>query len=233
MRDIDQVAILSRDLNSCILLVQGPLIHIIENLCDVSRRYFIPESVNECLREAARRLDSHRFPFALAYYHYRRFAETFLVDDYKEARALLDKIIASHSRGECSEPCAEETSRLVVELAVVQVITRGKPEDGEGAIDCCRTFLSMAPTDHPYYSTAYHFLAHLLEQRSRHFGVTEGLQEAHLMDPEDIHLPPFLHLTASLAECSSDRPRTMTPEEESQHTLALVSVCGTTDIMDL
>jgi hypothetical protein len=148
--------------------------------------------------------------------------------------ALLDGIIASHSRIDCPGSCVEPASDLTVRLAMTRSAIFGNPEYSEEAIVRLRAFLTIAPTDNPCRTFFTEVLAALVEQRFCLFGVPEGPQEAHSNNVEVACLPSLSDLAASLAKSTDIKSQfSMTGEEENQHLYALLSASRTTDIAEI
>ncbi|KAH9963115.1 hypothetical protein BJV74DRAFT_799736, partial [Russula compacta] len=135
-----------------------------------------PRQVVECVREANKRLESHRSARWLAQLLSAGFQVTHSNDDYEEAMALLQKIMAT-SHEDCSEQCAEDTSKVTIDLALHRFALSGNPESLEAAIARCRTFLSIASIDDPSRPQYIRILENLVGTRSRYSGITDGLQE--------------------------------------------------------
>lgn len=234
-RDIDEMVVICREfLNSGI---SGKHLKIaILFLCNAvysNLEHFPwqepPGQVVECVREANKRLDSHQSALWLAQLLSTGFQVTHSNDDYEEAMALSQKIMAT-SHGNCSEQFAEETLKVTTDLAVYRFALSGSPESLEEAIARCRTFLSIASTDDPSRPHYIQVLENLVRTRSRYSGVTDGLQEARSSGIETAYLPSFSHLTASLAVKSYDR---VTSEERYQHDRAFDYIHRVRDVRDI
>jgi CHAT domain-containing protein len=241
-RDVDEMTTLCRELLDS-NFSGGPLADIIVILTnsvdtrfDQSPELEPSEEVIECLRKATQRFESHHhhhfLAYSLAQLLVHRFRRTYSIQDYEEAMALADEITASHSGGDssCTGPYVEPASELSAELAVMRHEVYRKPEHREEAIDRCRTFLKLTSTDNPLRLQYVRILTDLVEQRSREFGVTDGLQAC----SEAVHLPSFSRVTASLAKSTAVKPlRSMSREEGAQYLEALTSASHATDIADI
>ncbi|KAI0283882.1 CHAT domain-containing protein [Russula brevipes] len=151
------------------------------------------KQVFECLRAARTRLpDLHAVSFALSFSLFCRFDVTKSSDDYEDAMAALDKIIASSP----SEYLIRAL-QLAATLARARSSFFGKPEYIEEAISRFRAYLGALPLEDPQRRIAAHFLTTLERRRFVEFGVTSGPQEAHSGDPKDVDI---LHLATSIAK---------------------------------
>ncbi|KAI0293090.1 hypothetical protein BC826DRAFT_1016877 [Russula brevipes] len=239
VRDIDEMTTLCRELlNSGIS--QGSLAEVLLALfsaVDINRKqspgHEPSEQVIKCLREANACLDFHPCSQFLAILLFNRFQVTYSIEDYEEAMALLDGILASHPRTDCPGSCVEPASDLTVRLAMTRSAIFGNPEYSEEAIVRLRAFLAIAPTDNPCRIFFTEVLAALVEQRFCLFGVPEGPEEAHSR-VEVACLPSFSDLAVSLAKSTDTKSQfSMTGEEENQHLHALLSASRTTDIAEI
>lgn len=231
VRDVDEMMVLCQELLDSGISGE-PLAGVIGALCLAVGANIgqlpdqqPPEQMIKCLRETNMRLDSHTYGHSLAWFLKIRFEATFSIDDYEEAMAILDKIMASRSHENCSKSksCVERASHLCLLMAGARMYIYGELEYLEEAIDRCRAFLSIVSADDPLHLHYTRWLARLLEQRSRDLGVTEGLQEAHSIGLEVAHFPSFSHLAASLAKYTSPIPHYLMKQEDLLDFVALVN----------
>jgi CHAT domain-containing protein len=187
----------------------------------------------ECLREANARLpDLHDVPDALSWCLYTRFNATNSHDDYDDAMTILDKIIASHSSADNPDlrSRAQDAASLAATFAFGRFIYYWKPEYLEEAIFRLRVHLSTMPLGDPDRHHIIQDLTKLERKRFNEFGVQNTNSEAHSRAPENIDLPSFSNLAASLVNSSAVN---LTPEDRNQHFSALMSMKHITDIADL
>ena len=189
----------------------------------------------ECLREATKRFDSHDAVLNLAWLLFLRFLETYSVDDYKEAMAMADSIVASESNGDCPGPYLERAANISAALSFNHFLHYRNPEYVEEAISRCRAFLKVSSTDDINRYQIATALKTLTEMRSNLFGITNGLQEARSHDAEVADVPSYSHLVTSLLT----RPTTdenhwwMDRGERFEHIDALRFVTRTRDMVEI
>jgi CHAT domain-containing protein/tetratricopeptide (TPR) repeat protein len=187
----------------------------------------------ECLREANARLpDFHDVPYALSLCLFMRFNATKSNDDYNDAIAILDKIIASHSSADDPDlrSSAQAAAGLAATLASNRFSLYEKPDYLEEAIFRRRAHLSTVPLEDPDRHTCIQYLAKLERERFDEFGVKNTGSEACSRDPNVIYLPSFSNLAASLVNSSVVN---LAPEDLNQHLDALRSMDHITDAADL
>ena len=102
------------------------------------------DQIVDCVRDAVKMCppDFHFVFYALACTLRTRFAITDSNDDYKEATALVDKILDPNQPGECPDEIWGQTLLLGAELALVKFNVCRKPQYSELAISRLRTALS-------------------------------------------------------------------------------------------
>src|SRR5260221_4586694 len=133
----------------------------------------VSDQVVQCLREANRRLDSHRLVYNFAAYLSNRFLLTNVIDDYEEAMALFDKIISSGPNGSYPGHYLEDAVYSSALLAWNRTrVYCSSPEYVEEVVRRCRSFLRISSTDDIRRRTITKTLAHVVEMRSRSFGGT-------------------------------------------------------------
>jgi hypothetical protein len=98
----------------------------------------------QALREVAElKADDISFNFALADCLATRFSMTHVINDYEDAMAIADKIVAIHSPGDSLTRKQREAMGLITFLLVTRLNTYSKPEYIEDAIHRIQTFLSL------------------------------------------------------------------------------------------
>jgi hypothetical protein len=126
--------------------------------------------VVQVLREATALNPDSVIPYALCRCLAARFETTLAMDDFEEAMAILDRIVATHSPG--NSPTKMQTDAMV--LISVLLVSRGnvfsRPEYLEDAIHRLRTFIPCLPDDDRPKLTEV--LTAFIQQRFNYFGVT-------------------------------------------------------------
>ncbi|KAI0298375.1 hypothetical protein B0F90DRAFT_1669104 [Multifurca ochricompacta] len=146
------------------------------------------DEVIQCLRDALKICppDLDLVPLGLAAALIIRFKTIYLNDDYEEAMALLESVIAS--RPPEDDPSQTRIRAVVTILARVRVSIYPNPEYLEEAISRCRTLLSSSSLDNDLRHIVTHEMALLSEMRFNNFGLTEALQESHSYTSEMVSL---------------------------------------------
>ncbi|KAI9508831.1 CHAT domain-containing protein [Russula earlei] len=188
-----------------------------------------PKKAIECLREANRRLpDSHQLSIALACVLFNRFNITYSNDDYEEATAILDKVIASCPPGGQFQVIA---LHMVAFLAQARSVFDGKPVNVEYAIYRIRTLLGGSSVEEPFRPGLIQELARLQAIRFDDSGGIDGIQDANSCNSEYSCRPSFRDLTESLAEPNGVKSLPITTER--QHLEALLSTPRFTNVTDI
>jgi len=193
------------------------------------------EEVVKFLREVNRRLESHEFANALAFFLCRRFDKSCSLDDYNEAITLFDKITSSEPNGDSPGRYFKETAYNTVALVCNRAYKYQNAEYIEEAIYRCQEYLRIPDADEFDRDIITSRLAMFMEKRSNRFGVVEGLQEARSRDPEATYVPSFSCLAKSLLDKSTtDNTHWWAEQRELQeHIRALAYVGRTTDIAEI
>jgi hypothetical protein len=192
----------------------------------------------ECLREAHARLP-HLPDISFAFFStlLLRFDRTGSNDDYEDAIAALDKVIASRSSVNSS---AKTNMQLTIAMhcAAASAFTRfsfyRNPENLEEAIIRLRTYLETSATpadvEDDNRAIAMGCLKYLKRTRFDEFGLTYNSQKERSRDPEVVDIPSFSHLEASLAERKIYMYHCMTVSDMRRHHAALKSMDSITDV---
>jgi CHAT domain-containing protein len=187
------------------------------------------QQVIECLRRANTRLpDSHDISYALSESLYSRFFVTTSINDYEDAMAPLEKVIASYLPGDTPSPYVRQALDRAARLAFARFGVFSIPEYLDDAILRYRTYLGSLSPEDPDCSRTMRDLVLLESNRSNKSGVKKGLPELHSDDPEVIDLHSFSHLAASLAQLSPDNHPSIA-KAHIQHLQALRSMNRITD----
>ncbi|KAI0298390.1 CHAT domain-containing protein [Multifurca ochricompacta] len=186
MRDIQEMVILCRELltldssagypTSAIISLAGAVMNA---FCSGDQVQPLDEVI-ECLREAHKQCPPglHQVSFAFGSTLTTRFILFHSNDDYEEATTVLDEVIDSYSKGDDRGPYYAHSMALATLLAHARSVIYKNPEYSEEAISRCRIFLNSSSLQselRPAFSQA---LAIHTQNRFRHFGDAEALQEA-------------------------------------------------------
>jgi tetratricopeptide (TPR) repeat protein len=136
----------------------------------------VANQVVQVLREATVLNADLDISFALARCLATRFKTTQVMNDYEEAIAILDRIVATHSTGNSPTRIQIDAMILISFLLGSRLNSFSKPEYLEDAIHRIRTFLPCLP-DEPRIMLAS-FLNSLTRLRSVYFGVAGNLEGA-------------------------------------------------------
>ncbi|KAH9959958.1 CHAT domain-containing protein [Russula dissimulans] len=137
------------------------------------------EQVIDCLRDSVKAFpDLHEVSLALASALATRFNIAHSNDDYEEAAAILDKVIAAHPAAEPPAPLQVLASEMVTCLTYYRSVIFKGPEYSEEAIARCRTLLGYSSLPDSIRVDVTQLLATQAQWRFKHFGLNDGLQEA-------------------------------------------------------
>ena len=187
----------------------------------------VPQQVIECLREANTRLpDSQDISFVLSISLSSRFRVTSSNDDYEDAMALFDKIIASHSPADVPNKYVRDSLSLSATISKFRYFLYVKPEHLEEAIFRTRARLNTVSFEDPECGGIIQSLIELEMTRMKEFGDTNGSPEAHTSNLEvvDLWSPSSHHLIASLSELSAIKSPSMMVEAGIRHLKVLDSM---------
>ena len=194
------------------------------------------QQIIEYLYEANARLpDSSHISFALSQSFLLRFILTLSNEDYERAMAPLDRIITSHSPAESPNKDLTRALTTAAQLTHIRFMLYETPEYLEEAISRTRAHLISTSLEDPEYSDTIQLLEELKRTRLDDFGVIHTIPKASPGDSENICLPPFSHLTASLAEMNAMGSRSMTTRDWSKHihtVNSMVRITNRTNIDD-
>ena len=191
------------------------------------------QPIIECLCEAnARFPDSCPVSIALSRSFRLRFFLTHSHEDYERAMVSLDRVITSHSPAESSKELTDALADAA-QLAYHRFNLYNIPEHLEDAISRTRAHLISTPLEDPKRGDIIQNLEELERRRLGNFGITHALPGAHPSNPETIPLPPFSHLTASLAKMNAPDSTSMTREDYLRHLDAVFAMGRITDRTNL
>jgi tetratricopeptide (TPR) repeat protein len=128
-----------------------------------------------------------------------RFTDTHLNDNYEEATTLLERIIDPNKPGECPDPMRHLASFHLTELALARSYIFKNPQYSEVTISRLRTFLSSPSADETGRLLFTDFLAHEVRERSKHYSLTESLEEANSYTAQIIDLSSNLSSSQRLS----------------------------------
>ncbi|KAI0293136.1 CHAT domain-containing protein [Multifurca ochricompacta] len=144
------------------------------------------DGVIQCFRDALKIFPpgSHLVLLGLATSFSIRYLTNYSNDDYDEAMALLESLIAS-------SPSRDDqiyASALAAVLALNRAMISLNPEYLEEAISRCRTLLGSSSLDNNLRHLFTHGMGSLAKMRFHNFGLTEILQEARSYTSEMVSL---------------------------------------------
>src|SRR6266702_5166634 len=189
MENIEEMAVLCHELLTSDAS-EGVTANSVTILSDVIRSKFdlrellqVPDQpldqVIECLRVAGkRRPDLCEARLALARSLGYRYCMLFANHDYEEAVSILDEIITSTSPGDSQDKFLAEAQRFVAALATARSVTHEIPEYLEEAIYRTHACIGSSSVKEPFHSTSAFNLEGAANQRFRHFGSIEGVEES-------------------------------------------------------
>ncbi|KAH8986009.1 hypothetical protein EDB92DRAFT_2023948, partial [Lactarius akahatsu] len=136
--------------------------------------------VVECIRDALKvlPLSSHDVWFALGDVLTTRFLETHSIGDYEEATAILERIVGPDHPGECPDSIRTRVQVRLVTLAYARSEFFENPEYSELALARLRASQNSSAFDEELRIQNTDILATQAEQRFRHYGLAENLEEA-------------------------------------------------------
>jgi hypothetical protein len=131
------------------------------------------ERVIQMLREATvLQPDSHDASFALLRCLAHRFAATHVINDYEEAMAIADNIVATHSPGDSLTLRQRNAITLISILLVSRLNSYSRPDYLENTIHRFRTLLSLPSLPDQLRTNLTVALDGCAQRRFRSFGVT-------------------------------------------------------------
>ena len=193
----------------------------------------LSQKVIDCLREANTRLpDLHEISCVLFASLDWRFDATTSNDDYEDALAALNKMIASRPRAGGPYPYVVGALGAGAMLANTQLSRYGNPEYLMEAIFRYRAWLRGMSHDDPQRSRVIWSLERLERRRFGAFGITSGLPEAGTGGPK---FDPYLlsNVAASVVESNGNWAPSMTGKYYTQLVEAIYSMHFITDLTDI
>ncbi|KAH8984790.1 CHAT domain-containing protein [Lactarius hatsudake] len=147
------------------------------------------DEIIECLRVAVKTCspDSYQVLFVLARIHYARFMQTHLIDDYDEAKALLERILDTNQSSRCPDSIRGQASSLVVYLELTRLSIFKNPLHSEATIPRLRTLLSSS-IDEGLRLEITAALAGQARQRFTQYSLAESLEEANSYTSQLVHI---------------------------------------------
>ena len=132
------------------------------------------EQVIQVLRKAETILPYLGLTYTLAHCHAQRFLTAHVINDYEDAIARADKILAAHSPGDGLTPVQIRTTDLIHILMISRSDTYSNPEYLEDAIHRFRTLLSLPSLPDKHRTSLNRTLDIYLKRRFDYFGATGG-----------------------------------------------------------
>ncbi|KAI0292638.1 hypothetical protein B0F90DRAFT_230142 [Multifurca ochricompacta] len=187
--DIEEMVMLCQELLACHSSENYPnnaIIALVDAiLCKFNQRKKVEplDGVIQCLRDALKILPpgSHQVLLGLTCSLLIRYTTNYSNDDYDEAMALVESLIAS-------SPLRDEASGSAAALALTRAMFFPNPEYLEEAISRSRTLLGSSSLGNDLQHTVSHVMAFLAKKRFKNFGLTEALQEARSYTSEVVSL---------------------------------------------
>ncbi len=131
-----------------------------------------PERVIQVLREAMVLIPDSRVSYALAWCLAARFQTAHVINDYEEAIAIVDKIVAAHSPGASLTPQQTQAIQLIKVLVVSRLNLHMSPEYLENSIQRFRTLLCFPSLPDKVRTDLVVILDSYVRRRFSYFGVT-------------------------------------------------------------
>ncbi len=131
-----------------------------------------PEQIIQVLREAEMIIPDLQVSCALAHCLTHRFLKTQVINDYEEAIAIADKIVAVRSHGNSLTPMQKNAIHLIKVLVMSRLNSYSSPEFLEEAIHRFRTLLRLPSLPDQDRSDIAAALNSHARQRFSYFGVT-------------------------------------------------------------
>ncbi len=131
-----------------------------------------PERVIQVLRVAMVLIPDSRVSIALAWCLAGRFQMSHVINDYEEAIAIADKIVAAHSPGASLTPQQTQAIQLIKVLVVSRLNSHMSPEYLEDSIQRFRTLLCFPSLPDKVRTDLAVILDSYVRRRFSYFGVT-------------------------------------------------------------
>jgi CHAT domain-containing protein len=157
------------------------------------------DEVVECLRDAVKACPPNSFPVLVALVQQlsTRFDETYSLDDYEEAMALLENILDPNRPGECPDSVRGLASTIAIQLAFSRCTCFKNPEYLEVAISRLRAELSSPSIDEVHRFQYSEMLSMLVKERFEDYNLSESLEEANSNSSQVVSLLPSQTLEKS------------------------------------
>ena len=196
-RNINEMVVLCRELLTSNLSASFPSTAFISlnTAADAEFNRGLPiellDEVVECLRDAVKVCppsSSYHVFFALAQQLDIRFVKTHSLDDYEEAKALLENILDPNRLGGCPDSMRGLASGLAIRLACSRCTFFKNPEYSEVAISRLRRELSSPSIDEGFRFQYSGMLSILVKNRFRNYSLSESLEEANSNSAKVVNL---------------------------------------------
>ena len=178
IQDLEEMAALTHELLSSDISTSDLVDPIITFCGAVSHKFSLsdvkppPEQFIHVMREAETIIPHSDVSYALALCLTQRFLIAHAINDYEDAIAIADKILASHSPGDSLTPVQREATQLIQALVVTRVNSYSSPEYLEDAIHRFRTLLSFPSLPDQDRTFLAGVLDTYVQQRFIYFNVT-------------------------------------------------------------
>jgi CHAT domain-containing protein/tetratricopeptide (TPR) repeat protein len=179
MQDLEEIAAFSHELLSSDVSMSD-LISPISNFSaavvmttfDLEDAKLPPEQVIQVMREAEMIIPDSTVSFALACCLFNRFRAAHVINDYEDAIAITDKILAAHSPGDSLTATQINAIHLIKVLVVSRLTSYLIPEYLEDAIHRLRSLLSLPSLPDRDRSQLTVLLDNYVRERFRYFDAT-------------------------------------------------------------
>jgi len=182
IQDIEEMAALSHELlSSDVSTTRRDLIDAIKAF-SVAVTYTFrledpelpPEQVIQVLQKAEMIIPDSHVSYTLAHCLTICFLKAHVINDYEEAIAIADKIVATHSSGDSLTPVQRSAIELIQVLVVSRSNSYSSPEYLEDAIHRFRTLLRLPSLPDQFRTNIAAALKDYARRRFSYFGVTNS-----------------------------------------------------------
>ena len=177
VQDLEEIAALSHELLSSDVSMSELVVPIsifsgaiVTATLDPEDAKLLPEQVITVMREAEMRGPDSNVAVALAGCLCNRFRAAHAINDYEEAIAITDKIVAAHSPGDRPTVALRTAIHLIRVLQISRLNSYQLPEYLEDAIRRLRTLLSFPSLPDRDRTELGVALDHFVRERFRYFG---------------------------------------------------------------
>jgi hypothetical protein len=139
-----------------------------------------PEQVIQVLREAETIIPYSEVSYALAICLTQRFLTAHVINDYEDAIAIADRIVAAHHPGDGLTPVQRGATNLIQALVVSRSNSYSSPEYLEDAIHRFRSLLSLPSLPDQKRTSLARILDAYVQRRSSYYDVSGNSTFSHM-----------------------------------------------------